>query len=317
MIEARATEGPVRPDLRALSARLPARFLTRFAPSPTGVLHVGHLVNAIYVWGLARALGGRVLLRLEDHDRTRCRREYERAILNDLEWLGLEPDLGTVDHFRTGPSPWRQSDAGDAYVEALASLRARAVVFACGCSRKDIAQHSGPPHGHEVPYPGTCRTRGLDEAPGRSLRVVVTGGDEAFVDAMLGECRQDPASQCGDLLLRDRHGHWTYQFAVVVDDMRHEVDLVVRGLDLVESTGRQIRLARLLGRDSPPVFCHHGLLVTGEGRKLSKSSRDAGVDELRVKGWAPDAVLGLAAHAARLQTEPRPIAARDLARLFA
>ena len=316
MIAARATDGPVRPDLSALSARLPAGFLTRFAPSPTGVLHVGHLVNAIYVWGLARALGGRVLLRLEDHDRTRCRAEYEHAILADLEWLGLVPDLGTIDAFRQGPNPWRQSDADDAYDAALSRLRSQRVVFACGCSRKDITERSGGTRDRETPYPGTCRNRGLDETPGRGLRLVMAGGREAFVDAMLGECQQDPASQCGDLLIRDRGGHWTYQFAVVVDDARQAVDLVVRGLDLVESTGRQIRLARLLGRDSPPVFCHHGLLLTREGRKLSKSSRDTGIGELRAKGWAPEAVLGLAAHAVRLQPEPRPIAASDLATLF-
>ena len=316
MIEARATDGPVRPDLRALSARLSAGFLTRFAPSPTGVLHVGHLVNAIYVWGVARALGGRVLLRLEDHDRTRCGIEYEHSILSGLEWLGLVPDLGAIYGFRAGPSPWRQSDAHDAYDAALARLRSQAAVFACGCSRKDIAQNSGSTRNCETPYPGTCRHRGLSETPGRGLRLVMTGGREVFVDAMLGERQQHPASQCGDLLIRDRDGHWTYQFAVVVDDTRQGVDLVVRGLDLVESTGRQIRLARLLGRDSPPVFCHHGLLVTGEGRKLSKSSRDTGIAELRARGWTPEAVLGLAAHAVRLQPEPRPIAASDLARLF-
>src|SRR5690242_19934763 len=113
-------------DLAALAARLPPRPLTRFAPAPTGYLHLGHVVNAIHVWGIARALGGRVLLRLEDHDRTRCRPEYERAILEDLDWLGLEPDVGTPAELRAGPSPYRQSDSGAAYAEALGRLRAKA-----------------------------------------------------------------------------------------------------------------------------------------------------------------------------------------------
>jgi glutamyl/glutaminyl-tRNA synthetase len=116
-----------RPDLRALATRLPDRPLTRFAPSPTGTLHLGHVVNAVYVWGLARALGGRVLLRFEDHDRARSRPVFERAILDDLEWLGLEPDLGLPSEFRAGRSPFRQSDADEAFARALAASVTTAV----------------------------------------------------------------------------------------------------------------------------------------------------------------------------------------------
>src|SRR5215216_861695 len=109
-------------DLAALASRLPPRPLTRFAPSPTGYLHLGHVANAVWVWGLARALGGRVLLRLEDHDRGRCRPEYESALLEDLEWLSLVSDVGTVAELRRRPSPYRQSEAGESYESALASL---------------------------------------------------------------------------------------------------------------------------------------------------------------------------------------------------
>jgi glutamyl-tRNA synthetase/glutamyl-Q tRNA(Asp) synthetase len=301
-------------DLEALARRLPAHPRTRFAPSPTGYLHLGHVANAVYVWGVARALGGRVLLRMEDHDRGRCRPEYETALLDDLAWLGLEPDEGTVEHLRAGPSNLRQSDCGDAYATALSRLSAS--VFACDCSRKDIALDGGDVFNEETRYPGRCRNRGLDPAPGRSIRVRIDPGEERFVDARLGEQRQDPDQQCGDLLLRDRLGNWSYQLAVVVDDLRHGVDLVVRGEDLLSSTGRQLRLGRLLGRSTPPVFLHHPLIRKPSGEKLSKAASDTGVRELRAQGMSPGAVLGRAAWLTGVIERPRDLGPEELAGLF-
>jgi glutamyl/glutaminyl-tRNA synthetase len=303
-------------DLARLAARLPARPLTRYAPSPTGYLHLGHVANAVWVWGLARALGGRVLLRLEDHDRGRCRPAYETAVLEDLAWLGLEPDIGRPDELPAGPSPYRQSDAGAVYESALAALAARASLFGCDCSRKDLARVEGDVFNEETRYAGRCRTRGLGRGAGRGVRLRVEPGAERFVDARLGPRAQEPALQCGDLLLRDRSGQWTYQFAVVADDLRHGVDLVVRGEDLVESTGRQLLLGRLLGRPEPPVFLHHPLVRKPGGEKLSKSSGDTGIRELRAAGLSPDAALGRAAHLTGLQPRPDPIDASDLAKLF-
>jgi tRNA synthetases class I (E and Q), catalytic domain len=141
-------------DLEALARRLPSRPLTRFAPSPTGYLHLGHVANAVWTWGVARALGGRMLLRLEDHDRVRCRPAYERALLEDLEWLGLEPDLGTIAELRAGPSAYRQSDAAGLHEAALESLRTRGLVFACDCSRKDLALANGDVFNQETRYAG-------------------------------------------------------------------------------------------------------------------------------------------------------------------
>jgi glutamyl/glutaminyl-tRNA synthetase len=301
-------------DLATLAARLPARPLTRFAPSPTGYLHLGHTANAVWTWGVARALGGRVVLRVEDHDRGRCRPEFERALLDDLEWLGLEPDLGTAAELRAGPSTYRQSDAGAAYEAALARLGA--AVFACECSRKDLARSGGDMLNEETRYGGRCRDRGLPAGPGRGLRLRVDPGIERFEDARLGARQQEPSAQCGDLLLRERLGRWTYHLAVVVDDLRHGVDLVVRGEDLVDSTGRQILLGRLLGRAAPPVFLHHPLILKPGGDKLSKSSGDTGIRELRAAGARPAAVLGRAAYLTGLQSEPAPVEARDLAKLF-
>jgi glutamyl/glutaminyl-tRNA synthetase len=257
-----------------------------------------------------------VLLRLEDHDRARSRPEFEHALLEDLEWLGLEPNLGTRRDQDARPSCYRQSDVPHVYDEAMTRLRAEGLVYACGCSRREIAH--GAPSGaiEELRYPGTCRRAALPPQSGLGLRVHIGAGEEHFEDALLGPQRQDPSRQCGDLLIRDRHGFWTYQFAVVVDDIRHGVDLVIRGRDLLESTGRQLRLARLLGHPAPPVFLHHPLIVKREGVKLSKSDRDTGIRELRQSGVRPQEVLGRAAHACGLVASARPIAAADLAALF-
>ncbi len=303
-------------DLAALRRRLPARPLTRFAPSPTGYLHLGHVANAVYVWGIARALDGRVLLRMEDHDRGRCRPAYEAAALEDLDWLGLVPDLGTTGEFRGGSSPYRQSDCSACYEEALEVLGERGRIFACDCSRKDIAADAGEVFNEETVYPGRCRDRALEPAPGRGLRLRMDSGSERFVDGRLGEQSQEPAAQCGDLLLRDRLGQWTYQLAVVVDDMRHGVDLVVRGEDLLSSTGRQLRIGRLLGREEPPVFVHHPLISKPDGAKLSKASGDTGIRELRRAGVRPPTVLGRAAWLTGLLDQPRDIGVEELRHLF-
>jgi glutamyl-Q tRNA(Asp) synthetase len=303
-------------DLEALAARLPPRPLTRFAPSPTGYLHLGHVANAICVWGIARALDGRVILRLEDHDRGRCRAEYETALLEDLEWLGLVPDAGAVADFRAGLSPYRQSDNDAVYRDHLARLSGRAHVFACGCSRKDLAIRDGDVPDVETVYAGRCRHRGLAFVPGRGIRLQIDPGEEWFEDGWLGGHGQEPSTQCGDLLLRDRLGNWTYQFAVVVDDLRQGVDLVIRGEDLLSSTGRQLRLGRLLGRSHPPVFVHHPLIRKTSGKKLSKSAGDTGVRELRERGMRPGAVLGKAAALIGLLPRACELAPDDLAPLF-
>jgi glutamyl-tRNA synthetase/glutamyl-Q tRNA(Asp) synthetase len=126
---------------------------------------------------------------------------------------------------------------------------------------------------------------------GYGWRVRIEPGIEEFEDARVGRQTQDPSAQCGDVLLRDRHGNWTYQFAVTVDDWRQNIDAVVRGVDLLPSTGRQIRIARLLGRTTPPTFFHHPLIMKSPNQKLSKSDRDTGVRDLRAKGWSPRDVV--------------------------
>ena len=263
----------------------PKFLITRFAPAPTGYLHLGHVLNAIYVWESARASGpdARVLLRIEDHDRARSRPEFEAALLEDLAWLGFVADGEVV----------RQSERSALYERALDGLRTRGLTYACDCSRTEIG--SGR-------YPGTCRDKNLRESPAVGIRVRLDPAVERFDDLRLGPQEQRPAEQCGDLLVRDRHGNWTYQFAVVVDDWLQNVNLVIRGEDLLDSTGRQIQLARLIGREQPPAFLHHELVMKTPSQKLSKSDGDTGVRDLRAQGWSADAVIA----AARACVNSRP-----------
>ena len=252
---------------------------TRFAPAPTGHLHLGHVVSALYVWGTARREGGRVLLRIEDHDGQRSRPEYEVSILEDLAWLGFVPDAPLV----------RQSDRSGIYERALVRLREQDLVYACSCSRREIARAAGPTP--ELRYQGTCASKKLPEAPGRAVRLRLERSEERFEDMLQGPQVQVPSEQCGDLLVRDRHGYWTYQFAATVDDFEQGVNVVVRGVDLLESTGRQIQLARLLGRSVPPRFMHHPLVMKSGTQKLSKADQDVGIRDLRAAGMTPGDVL--------------------------
>lgn len=266
---------------------------TRFAPSPTGWLHLGHVANAAWIWETARTQAARVILRMEDHDRGRCRPEFERQVYEDLAWLGLIPEPESLASLLAGPSPWRQSDCTAVYEAALERLARAGLVYGCDCSRSTIAAQAGDgaAEGAELRYPGTCRNRGLASGPGVGARIRLPETEEAFDDLQLGPQRQRPHAQCGDLLARDRNGNWTYQFAVTVDDLRHGVDLVVRGDDLLESTGRQILLARLLGRAEPPRFLHHPIIRNDGGVKLSKKDRATGLREMRVAGMTAAEIL--------------------------
>ena len=300
------------PDL----LKLPSGWRTRFAPAPTGPLHLGHVVNAIFVWGVARANDGRVVLRIEDHDRSRCRPDYERALLDDLDWLGFVPDEGTTAELRAGASALRQSDNEWRYAAAITALELRGLVYPCRCSRSDIAQLVPDVPNEEMRYPGTCRDASVPSDASRQRRVKLDGPRERFFDLRLGPQEQLPSAQCGDLLLRDRLGQWTYQFAVAVDDLEQRIDVVIRGEDLLSSTGRQRALARLLGRRTPLHFLHHPLVRKPGGEKLSKSAGDSCVSELRAAGRTRAAVLGAAAHLAGLIDQPRALEQGELPELF-
>jgi glutamyl-Q tRNA(Asp) synthetase len=262
---------------------------TRFAPAPTGHLHLGHVVNALHIWGAAGERGGTVLLRIEDHDRQRSRPEYETSILDDLEWLGFVHDGPIV----------RQSERDAIYRSALQPLIDRGMVYACTCTRAEI--QGGTAAGAEARYANTCRGRDIPLSDAVGWRVRMDPGTERFVDERLGPQEQDPSQQCGDLLIRDRLGNWTYQFVAAVDDHLQGITDVIRGEDLLASTGRQIRLARLLGRAAPPNFRHHALVMKSPTQKLSKSDGDTGVRDLRAAGMPPGEVLDMARKAGNLR----------------
>lgn len=296
---------------------------TRFAPAPTGHLHLGHLVNAVWVWGYARAHGYEILLRLEDHDRGRCRAEYEASILDDLDWLGLVPDGADTDTFRRGAHPQRQSDNRRRYEVALTALEASGLAYACICSRSDILRANEavgrlPIESEDLHYPGTCRQRSIPATDTPARRIVMPPDQvERFEDLRLGVQQQSPALQCGDVLLRDRLGNFTYQFCVAVDDFDQGVDLIVRGEDLLYSTARQFVIARALGRQTMPQLLHHPLVRHPDGRKLSKSAGDSGIRELRAAGTSAAELLGRAAALGGLPHDGSPLAAAELPRLFA
>jgi glutamyl-Q tRNA(Asp) synthetase len=274
--------------------------VTRFAPSPTGYLHLGHVVNAIYTWGVARALDGRVVLRIEDHDRIRSRPEFVEALLEDLDRLGFTCDEGRRPLLR-------QSDRDGIYTEALETLRPRGRIYACDCSRTEIGGER---------YAGRCRDRALPERPGIGLRVQIDPGPVHAVDLMRGAIEQVPAEQCGDVLIKDRDGNWTYQFAATVDDWRQGITLVIRGADLESSTGRQVAIAGMLGRREPAIFLHHPLILDARGQKLSKSAGDTGVRELRAQGVPAAEVIGAAAYAVGLISAATPVQAAHVSSLF-
>jgi glutamyl/glutaminyl-tRNA synthetase len=294
------------------AAAIPPGATTRFAPAPTGRLHLGHLANAIYVWGLARQVGDRVLLRIEDHDRQRCRPEYETALLGDLDRLGIAADAPSTDELRRGPSAYRQSDSGSVYAAAVGDLAKRGLVYACDCSRSTFdawrAANGRPWSG--AGCPGGCRARRIPEAPGLTLRVVLGDCDEAWADILRGPS-SGHVSPAGDLPVRDPNGNWTYALSVVVDDLRHGVDLVVRGEDLLDATPAQIRLGRLLGRQTAPAFAHHRLVRRPDGSKLSKADGDTAIGDLLDAGRTPEELFGEAAHRVGLISAARPMSFRE------
>jgi glutamyl-Q tRNA(Asp) synthetase len=273
--------------------------VTRFAPSPTGHLHLGHVRSALAGWSAARAADGRFLVRIEDIDPQRCRRDYEAALLEDLAWLGLDWD---------GPVR-RQSDHVDEHAAALARLAADGLAYPCFCSRRaveeEIARAGGAPHGPEGPhYPGRCRRL----SPGERAARVATGmphawrldangassraGPVTFADAVAGTVAADP-KVLGDVVIARRDVPTSYHLAVVVDDAAQGVTLVTRGEDLLPATHVHRLLQAALGLPVP-TYAHHPLLRGADGARLSKRDGAQAVRALRAAGRTPAEVLALA-----------------------
>ncbi|WP_367268018.1 tRNA glutamyl-Q(34) synthetase GluQRS [Reyranella sp.] len=274
--------------------------VTRFAPSPTGELHLGSAYSARIAWQQAREVGGTFLVRIEDTDIRRCRREYETAILEDLRWLGLDWD-GEVR---------RQSDHFADYGKVLDQLDARGLIYPCFCTRADIAREiaaaASAPHGPDGPlYPGTCRSLSIEErrhriAAGHELcmrldavRAAEQAGPYSFVDETRGRIEGQPLLM-GDFVIARKDTPTSYHLAVTVDDHLQGVTLVTRGEDLLPSTHVHGLLQKLLGY-AAPQYAHHRLLTDSDGRRFAKRDKDLTIRALRDAGKTPDDVFALIA----------------------
>jgi glutamyl-tRNA synthetase len=294
----------------------------RYAPSPTGPLHLGNARTALLAWLAARAAGSAFVMRVEDLDGPRVRPGLEARILDELRWLGIDwdegPDAG-------GPAgPYRQSERGGRYAAALAALRDAGLVYPCFCSRAEIAAASQAPHGagDDGPrYPGTCRGLTAAEAAARAARRApawrfrVPAEPIAFDDAIHGRCVHDVAAEVGDFVVARADGVAAYQLAVVVDDAAMGIEEVVRGDDLLSSTARQLLLYRALGLTAPR-FAHVPLVTGPDGARLAKRHGALSLGELRERGADPGAVAGLLAALSGLAAEGARLAPRELVSAF-
>jgi glutamyl-tRNA synthetase len=297
----------------------------RFAPSPTGSLHVGNARTALLAWLHARAAGGSFVMRVEDLDFGRVRPGIMEAQLDELRWLGLDwdegPDVG-------GPhAPYVQSQRVERYEDALRRLAAAGLLFACGCSRRDIAAAASAPHaGDEGPrYAGMCRQHAIPAGAPTLTRWAVSeyalrfrlAEDEevCFEDGVQGRACFRPAADTGDFVVRRKDGVAAYQLAVVVDDAAMGITHVVRGGDLLGSTARQLLLFRALGLPEPR-YAHVPLLLGADGERLAKRHGAVALTELRREGVAPEAVVGWLASTCGLAASGERLPAAELVPRF-
>lgn len=288
----------------------------RFAPSPTGRMHLGNVFSALLSWLSARSRGGKWLLRIEDLDPQRSRREHALQIEDDLRWLGLDWDEGGTEE-RGDNGPYCQSLRGEIYEDILRRLRATGMTYPCFCTRADLKATQAPHQSDgRVIYPGTCRPARFPapwKEPGRSFseRIAVADSRIDFTDGVFGPQSVWLADHCGDFVLRRADGAWAYQLAVVADDALMGVTEVVRGSDLLLSAAQQIYLFRMLGYE-PPRYLHVPLLCNSQGVRLSKRDKSLSLGELRQRYGSPEPVIGRLAFFAGLTETPAPVAASDL-----
>lgn len=262
--------------------KLPTHLITRYAPSVTGRLHLGHVASALSVWGIAETLGAKVLIRLEDHDKERSRKEYEESILEDLYFLGFlkHPLTKEVIH---------QRDQEESFQKAFETLNKKELLYPCYCSRKEILSRCHQKT-QEIFYDGLCY-QNKSQSGGHSFRVHVTEPEQSFLELEKGLQVQNISNQCGDFVVKDRKGFWSYQLACVVSDNLSGVNLIIRGEDLLSSTGRQVYLQKSLGYSTEVSYFHHPLIYEKDSKKkLSKSEGSEGIGVLRAQGWSAEEI---------------------------
>lgn len=287
----------------------------RFAPSPSGRMHLGNVYSAVLSWLSARKQGGSWLLRIEDLDRQRCRQQFAEQIEDDLQWLGLEWDEGGSRGGQAGP--YYQSQRSEIYQHAMESLSAQNLIYPCYCSRADIMASSAPHQSDGmVIYNGRCRnltveqrrTLGMRRKP--AWRIIVPNTESLFSDMHYGPQQLNLATDCGDFIVQRSDGNFAYQLAVVADDALMGVTEVVRGCDLLQSTHQQLYLYNKLGY-SAPQFAHLPLLMSVEGCRLAKRDTAAGMDALRA-AHTPEQLLGIVGYLARIINKPCAISLSEL-----
>ena len=283
----------------------------RFAPSPSGRMHLGNLWSSLLAWLAARSQGGRMVLRLEDLDTERCTRAWCDQVMRDLEWLGLDWDN----------EPVYQSQRTEVYRAAFAQLEERGLIYPCYCTRAERLAASAPHRSDGVViYNGRCRRLSPQEREELARtrrpawRVEVPEETVSFTDHIQGPFSQNLARECGDFILRRSDGVYAYQLAVVVDDAAMGVTQVVRGSDLLDSTPRQLWLQAQLSLPHPE-YGHVPLLLSPDGRRLAKRDRDQELGELQRQYSAPE-LVGRLAHLAKLIPEPAPVTPAELLPLF-
>jgi glutamyl-tRNA synthetase len=260
----------------------------RFAPSPTGEMHLGNARTALLAWLQTRELNGQFVLRIEDIDFTRVRIGAEETILRDLTWLGLDWDEGPDVGGTFGP--YRQSERLELYEQELTKLE----TYPCSCTRKEILEaiQNAPsaPHGLELRYPGTCSSRTVHPDRPTAIRVRVPAGEYCFTDQIHSRVCQDVQASIGDFVLRRGDGAFSYHLAVVADDIAMKITHVLRGQDLISSTPRQVFLYKQLV-SSPPVYCHVPLMLDYRGERLAKRDGAPSLKALRESGANPRELL--------------------------
>ena len=283
----------------------------RFAPTPSGRLHLGNILCAMLAYLSVRSQGGRFLLRIEDVDIPRCPRHLARQAMDDLRWLGFTWD----------EEPLFQSDRGDVYADALRRLAEGGHTYPCFCTRAQLMSLAAPNLGDtQVIYQRTCANLSPGEAAEKALtrapatRLRVPDEDISFVDGLFGPQTENLERDCGDFILRRSDGLYGYQLAVVVDDAMSGVTEVVRGRDILSATPRQLYLQRLLGYDAPE-YVHIPLLVDHQGRRLAKRDKDLDLTALAQR-FTPEDILGMLAYSAGLLEEVRPMTLEALIPLF-
>ncbi|MCL6452793.1 MAG: tRNA glutamyl-Q(34) synthetase GluQRS [Alicyclobacillus sp.] len=293
----------------------------RFAPTPSGFLHLGNALTALLAWLQVRQLGGDFILRVEDLDERRFHPVYADALLDDLRWLGIDWDEGPDVGGARGP--YRQRDRLALYEAALAELRAQGRLYPCFCSRKQLTELAQAPHGlaSEGPvYNGACRHLSAAERARRaklkdpSWRFALPEVSVAFDDLAAGP-QWFPPGTGGDFVVFRADGVFAYQLAVVVDDAAMGVTHVLRGADLLDSTPRQLHLYAALGW-APPLFAHVPLLCGADGARLAKRDQSVTLRSLRAAGATPERVTGYLAFAAGLLDHPEAVSPRELVSHF-